>query len=67
MIVVKDTHGAVFGGLYTSKLEFKQIFTGTGESFLWRLRDGTIDVFKATMKNSLFCFADEYGFGMGSQ
>lgn len=67
LIVVMDTHGAVFGGLFSGRFEFKPTFFGTGESFLFNVVGNEARIYKATMANNMFCFADENGFGMGSQ
>lgn len=64
---VLDRKKKRFGGLFTGKFEMRENFWGTGESFLFELEDEGVTIYPATMKNNLFCFSDENGFGMGSR
>jgi len=56
----------IFGGLMTQNFDFRPNFFGTGESFLFKVFPKSLKVFKSTFNNDLYCFADEDGFGMGS-
>jgi hypothetical protein len=66
IIIVMDEFKNIFGGYMTHGFDFKDVFFGTGESFLFKLIDDVIYVYNSTFNNDLYCFADEDGFGMGS-
>jgi len=50
----------------TQHFEFHSGFFGTGESFIFKVRQGKVKIFNNTFTNDLYCFADKDGFGMGS-
>ncbi len=50
----------------TGSFDFRSKFYGTGESFLFKFTEDSVRVFKSSFNNDLYCFADEDGFGMGS-
>lgn len=61
-----DSRKNVFGGLMTYSFEFHENFFGTGESFLFKLKNGELYVYSATMLNTFYCFVDDDGFGLGT-
>lgn len=66
MIIIKDEFKNIFGGYMTHGFDFKDGFFGTGESFLFKFCNDTVYVYNSSFNNDLYCFADEDGFGMGS-
>lgn len=66
LILVQNEQNEKFGGLFTHSFEYSSGFFGTGEAFLFRFFQKTLKVYKSSFRNSLYCFADEDGFGMGS-
>lgn len=66
LIVVADEKNR-FGGFMPAGLEIKKGFFGNGEAFVFMIRNEIPVVFRATLNNQLFCFADEHGFGLGSE
>ena len=47
-------------------MEHSKNFFGTGESFLFKVKGQDVSVYNSSFRNDLYCFADEDGFGMGS-
>lgn len=47
-------------------MEHSSNFFGTGESFLFKVKGKDVTVYNSSFRNDLYCFADEDGFGMGS-
>lgn len=66
IILIYDEFKNIFGGYMTHGFDFRDGFFGTGESFLFKFSKDTVCVFNSSFNNDLYCFADEDGFGMGS-
>jgi len=69
IVVVRDAGDAVFGAwLGEGILRDKgKGYFGSGESFLWRLKDGSLHVYKTTGRNNYItlCDSDYIAFGGG--
>ncbi len=66
IILVKDTHGRVFGGFASEQWHQSKHFYGTGESFLFSFRkSGTLDVFRWTAANDMIMLSDMERLALG--
>jgi len=72
LVVVRDRNGHVFGGYTSTNLQFKSIWQGDGNSFLFKLKPN-MDCWHAKSYNDHFVYMNinqstmPNGFGMGGQ
>lgn len=61
-----DRDGNKFGGYISAELKKNDDFFGTGESFLFKLKDNSAVIYGCTMNNCYFNTCDDTGIGFGS-
>ena len=66
LMIVEEKTGYKFGGFCTEEWFFSKQFYGTGENFVFTLRDrDDCEMWYASGDNSMYQFCDRSGFGLG--
>ncbi len=65
LLIVKDSHEATFGGYASKEWSICSHYFGSGDCFLFALKDDGLKKYTWTSKNNYFMLANEDSIGMG--
>lgn len=67
-MIIIDEHGFIFGGFFTGDWQVGNSFYGTGESYLFTIKEekDQIEHYLWTRKNNYFQYANYSGIAIGS-